>query len=121
MEFQCILFNYFPVSQHQSTAVNQLKRKVGYYTPNPYYLLYPIPQITNAFIREAHHRTRVVGILPNEAACVRLVSTILMGIDDVWQTGRVYITFEKEELFLSICIIENFIKVLWFPPLLIRQ
>jgi putative transposase len=48
--------------------------------------------------REVHRRTRVVGIFPNEAACLRLVSAILMEIDDVWQTGRVYLTFEKEEL-----------------------
>jgi putative transposase len=49
--------------------------------------------------REVHRRTRVVGIFPNEAACLRLVSAILMEIDDVWQTGRVYLTFEKEDLF----------------------
>jgi putative transposase len=48
--------------------------------------------------REVHRRTRVVGIFPNEAACLRLVSAILMEIDDVWQTGRVYLTFENEEL-----------------------
>jgi transposase-like protein len=40
----------------------------------------------------------VVGIFPNEAACLRLVSAILMEIDDNWQTGRVYLIFEKEEL-----------------------
>jgi transposase-like protein len=48
--------------------------------------------------REVHRRTRVVGTFPNEAACLRLVNAILMEIDDVWQTGRVYLTFEKEEL-----------------------
>jgi putative transposase len=52
--------------------------------------------------REVHRRTRVVGIFPNEAACLRLVSAILMEIDDVWQTGRVYLTFEKEDL-LALC------------------
>jgi putative transposase len=47
--------------------------------------------------REVHRRTRVVGIFPNEAACLRLVSAILMEIDDAWQTGRVYLTFEKDD------------------------
>jgi transposase-like protein len=47
--------------------------------------------------REVRRRTRVVGIFPNEAACLRLVSAILMEIDDAWQTGRVYLTFERDE------------------------
>jgi putative transposase len=47
--------------------------------------------------REVRRRTRVVGIFPNEAACLRLVSAILMEIDDHWQTGRVYLTYEKDD------------------------
>jgi putative transposase len=47
--------------------------------------------------REVHRRTRVVGIFPNEAACLRLISAMLMEIDDAWQAGRVYLTFEKQE------------------------
>jgi putative transposase len=47
--------------------------------------------------REVHRRTRVVGIFPNEAACLRLVSAILMEIDEAWQIGRVYLTFEQDE------------------------
>jgi transposase-like protein len=47
--------------------------------------------------REVHRRTRVVGIFPNEAACLRLVSAILMEIDDAWQAGKVYLTFERED------------------------
>lgn len=42
---------------------------------------------------EIRRRTRVVGIFPNDAACLRLVSALLMEKDDAWQTGRAYLTF----------------------------
>jgi transposase-like protein len=44
--------------------------------------------------REIGRRTDVVSIFPNEAACLRLVSAILMEQDEEWQTGRVYLSFE---------------------------
>jgi putative transposase len=44
--------------------------------------------------REIVRRTRVVGIFPNDTACLRLISAILMEIDEDWQTGRVYLTIE---------------------------
>jgi len=47
--------------------------------------------------REVRRRTKVVGVFPNEAACLRLVTAILMEIDDAWQAGRLYLTFEKDE------------------------
>ena len=46
--------------------------------------------------REIARRTKVVGIFPNEAACLRLASAIVMEIDKDWQTGRVYLAMEKE-------------------------
>jgi transposase-like protein len=38
--------------------------------------------------REIYRRTRVVGIFPNEAACLRLVSALLMEISEEWQIGK---------------------------------
>lgn len=44
--------------------------------------------------REIRRRTHVVSIFPNEAACLRLISAVLMEIDEEWQTGRIYLTVE---------------------------
>ena len=49
--------------------------------------------------REIRRRTRVVSIFPNEASCLRLVSAILMEVDEEWQTGKVYLSFEEKERF----------------------
>ncbi len=43
--------------------------------------------------QEIRRRTRVVGIFPNEAACVRLVSAILMEVSEEWEAGKTYLTF----------------------------
>jgi len=42
--------------------------------------------------KEIKRRTRVVGIFPNEAACLRLVTALAMEYSDEWETGKVYIT-----------------------------
>ena len=47
--------------------------------------------------REIKRRTRVVSIFPNETACLRLISAVLMEIHEEWQTGRIYLSFEEEE------------------------
>jgi transposase-like protein len=44
--------------------------------------------------REVKLRTRVVSIFPNEAACLRLISAVLMQIHEEWQTDRIYLTIE---------------------------
>jgi len=46
--------------------------------------------------REIKRRTRVVSIFPNEAACLRLISAVLMEIDEAWQTDRIYLTLETD-------------------------
>jgi putative transposase len=46
--------------------------------------------------REIKRRTRVVSIFPNEDACLRLISAVLMEIDEAWQTDRIYLTLETD-------------------------
>jgi hypothetical protein len=36
-----------------------------------------------------------VSIFPNKAACLRLVSAILMELSDEWEGGKVYLSFEN--------------------------
>ncbi len=38
-------------------------------------------------------RTRVVGLFPNEASLLRLVSAVLIEISETWETGKAYLTF----------------------------
>jgi putative transposase len=40
--------------------------------------------------KEIRRRTRVVGVFPNEASCLRLVSALLMEISEEWQIGKRY-------------------------------
>jgi putative transposase len=40
--------------------------------------------------KEIRRRTRVVGVFPNEAACLRLVSALLMETSEEWQIGKHY-------------------------------
>lgn len=42
--------------------------------------------------KEIRRRTRVVGVFPNEASCLRLVSALLMEISEEWQIGKHYCT-----------------------------
>jgi putative transposase len=44
---------------------------------------------------EIRRRTRVATIFPNEASCSRLVSALLMEISETWETGRIYLSFER--------------------------
>jgi transposase-like protein len=45
--------------------------------------------------REIRRRTRVVSIFPNDVACLRLASAILMEQDEVWQTGKRYCSHQS--------------------------
>jgi transposase-like protein len=46
--------------------------------------------------REIERRTRVVSIFPNESSCLRLISALLMELDEEWQTGRIYLTMDED-------------------------
>ena len=45
--------------------------------------------------REIKRRTRVVSIFPNDAACLRLVSAVLMEVNDDWEGGGVYLKMNE--------------------------
>ena len=40
--------------------------------------------------KEIRRRTNVIGVFPNEASCLRLVSALLMEICEEWQLGKRY-------------------------------
>ncbi len=46
--------------------------------------------------QEIRRRTRVVRLFPNEASCLRLVTAILMEISEDWQTGKMYLSIERD-------------------------
>ena len=47
---------------------------------------------------EIKRRTRVARLFPNDAACLRLVSAVLMEISEDWQTAdKRYVVFNDED------------------------
>ncbi len=46
--------------------------------------------------QEIKRRTRVIRLFPNVAACLRLVSAILMEKSEDWETGRVYLNLDSD-------------------------
>ena len=46
--------------------------------------------------QEIKRRTRVATLFPNEASLLRLVSAVLMEIDEEWSTGRRYLNMEAD-------------------------
>jgi transposase-like protein len=46
--------------------------------------------------QEIKRRTRVVRMFPNQTSCLRLVSAILMEIDEDWETGRIYLNIRSD-------------------------
>lgn len=52
--------------------------------------------------------SKVVVIFPNRELCVRYACSLLMGIDEDWQTGRKHMRMSQEDK--SVNIDEDFIK-----------
>ena len=63
--------------------------------PEPHRRKLRTNNITERLTREMRRRARVVSIFPNEAACLRLMSAVLMEQDEAWATGRLYLRFEN--------------------------
>lgn len=42
--------------------------------------------------QEIRRRTRVVGVVPNESSCLRLVSALAIETSDDWETGKIYLS-----------------------------
>ena len=36
-------------------------------------------------------RTRVAGFFPNESSLLRLVTGVIIGISEAWETGKIYL------------------------------
>jgi len=47
--------------------------------------------------KEIKRRTRVVGVFPNEASCLRLVTALLMETSEDWQIGKRYCFAKSDE------------------------
>jgi transposase-like protein len=47
--------------------------------------------------KDLKQRSKVIGIFPNQASCLRYACMRLMEIDEEWQTGRRYMKITKED------------------------
>jgi len=47
--------------------------------------------------QELKRRSRVIRIFPNTASCQRLMSYMCQETSELWETGKRYLTFEKEQ------------------------
>lgn len=45
--------------------------------------------------KEIARRTKVVSIFPNVQSCLRLVTAVIMEIDEEWQQGKIYLNMDK--------------------------
>jgi len=59
--------------------------------PGKYWRRLRTSNVLERLNREIKRRTKMVGVFPNEAACERLISAILLEISDEWQLGKIYL------------------------------
>lgn len=60
--------------------------------PEPHRRLLRTTNTLERFNREIRRRTLLVGIFPNEASCLRLVSALAMETSEEWEAGKAYLT-----------------------------
>jgi putative transposase len=65
--------------------------------PEPHRRLLRTTNMVERINLEIRRRTRVVTIFPNEASCLRMVSALLMEVDEDWQMGKRHLTFPGSE------------------------
>ena len=46
---------------------------------------------------QKRRRTRVVGIFPNECPLLRLVTGVIIGISEEWETGKIHLQSESKK------------------------
>jgi len=46
---------------------------------------------------ELRRRSRVIRIFPNQASCLRLAAALCQETSEIWETGRRYLNFDKEQ------------------------
>ncbi len=63
--------------------------------------------------RELRGWTRVAGIFPNEAACLRITSAILMEFHEEWQVDRTYLNFADEDGPTSLFVVSVVAEGMW--------
>ena len=61
--------------------------------PENHHRLIRTSNVLERLNREIRRRTRTVGVFPNTASCERLISSVLIEINDDWVTGKKYLTF----------------------------
>lgn len=49
------------------------------------------------FNEELRRRSRVIRIFPNNESCLRLISALSQETSEIWETGRRYLTIDKEQ------------------------
>lgn len=63
--------------------------------PQDHWLKIRTSNLLERVSQEIKRRTRVIRIFPNQAACLRLVSAVLMEISEDWETGIIYLNFDS--------------------------
>ena len=63
--------------------------------PEPHRKRLRTSNIAERVNKEIYRRTKVVGIFPNPESCLRLVTAVVMEIDEEWQEGMLYLSMDN--------------------------